>query len=88
MPRSQPARTQPPAPPPLTLPHPPASPPTQPTPTTTLKNTTPRESQTLIEFGASPFADAWGNKPSALAGKTGRRNSRDLLVALEVGTVS
>uniref|UniRef100_A0A7S3SEQ1 EF-hand domain-containing protein n=2 Tax=Emiliania huxleyi TaxID=2903 RepID=A0A7S3SEQ1_EMIHU len=39
--------------------------------------------QTLIEHGASSASDAYGNKPSVLAAKTGRRNSKDLLEALE-----
>lgn len=37
----------------------------------------------LIDYGARPLADAYGNKPSALAGKAGRRNSKDRLEALE-----
>jgi ankyrin repeat protein len=37
----------------------------------------------LIDHGAQPLADAFGNKPSVLAGKAGRRNSKDLLEALE-----
>lgn len=39
--------------------------------------------QVLIDYGASPFTDSFGNKPSMLAGKAGRRNSRENLLALE-----
>mmetsp|Transcript_4322 Transcript_4322/g.13946 ORF Transcript_4322/g.13946 Transcript_4322/m.13946 type:complete len:281 (+) Transcript_4322:325-1167(+) len=41
----------------------------------------------LIDHGAHPLTDAYGNTPAKLAGKAGRRNSKDMLDALEKLTV-